>query len=39
MEIYLLGFVEQYRDLVKQALGKHAGELASTGTEKTKPVV
>jgi hypothetical protein len=29
MEINPLDFVEQYRDLVKQALGKHAGEPAS----------
>jgi len=31
MEIDLLDFVEQCRDLAKQALGKHAGEPASGG--------
>ncbi len=29
MEIDFLDFVEQYRDIAKQALGKHAGEPAS----------
>jgi hypothetical protein len=31
MEVDLLDFVEQCRDLAKQALGKHAGESASGG--------
>ena len=31
MEIDILDFVEQCRDLAKQALGKHAGEPASGG--------
>ena len=31
MEIDILDFIEQCRDLAKQALGKHAGEPASGG--------
>ncbi|SNR61244.1 Transposase domain [Halorubrum vacuolatum] len=31
MEINILDFIEQCRDLAKQALGKHAGEPASGG--------
>ncbi len=39
MEIDLLDFVEQCRRLVKQALGNHAGELASGGFARRKHVV
>ena len=31
MEIDIPGFIEQCRDIAKQALGKHAGEPASGG--------
>ena len=31
MEVDLLGFVEQCRDLAKQAIGKHVGDPASGG--------
>jgi hypothetical protein len=31
MEIDILDFIEQRRDLAKQALGKHTGEPASSG--------
>jgi len=36
MEVDLLDFVEQCRRLVKQALGKHAGEPASGGFARWK---
>jgi len=39
MEVDLLDFVEQCRRLVKQALGKHAGEPASGGFARWKHVV
>lgn len=39
MEVDLLDFVEQCRHLVKQALGKHAGEPASGGFARWKHVV
>ncbi|MFD2373806.1 IS5 family transposase [Haloarchaeobius iranensis] len=39
MEVDLLDFVEQCRQLVKQALGKHAGEPASGGFARWKHVV
>ena len=39
MEVDLLDFVEQCRHLVKQALGKHAGERASGGFARRKHVV
>jgi len=39
MEVDLLDFVEQCRQLVKQALGKHAGEHASGGFARWKHVV
>jgi IS5 family transposase len=39
MEIDLLDFVENCRDLAKQALGKHAGEPASGGFARWKHVV
>ncbi|ELZ26368.1 ISH9-type transposase [Natrinema limicola JCM 13563] len=39
MEIDLLDFVEQCRDLAKQALGKHAGEPASGGSARWVHVV
>jgi hypothetical protein len=39
MEVDILDFVEQCRRLVKQALGKHAGEPASGGFARWKHVV
>ncbi|MDB9281605.1 IS5/IS1182 family transposase, partial [Halorubrum ezzemoulense] len=39
MEVDLLDFVERCRRLVKQALGKHAGEPASGGFARWKHVV
>jgi IS5 family transposase len=39
MEVDLLDFVEQCRHLVKQALGRHAGEPASGGFARWKHVV
>jgi len=39
MEVDLLDFVEQCRRLLKQALGKHAGEPASGGFARWKHVV
>jgi hypothetical protein len=39
MEVDLFDFVEQYRHLVRQALGKHAGEPASGGFARWKHVV
>ena len=39
MKVDLLNFVEQCRHLVKQALGKHAGEPASGGFARWKHVV
>ncbi|MFC7198377.1 IS5 family transposase [Halospeciosus flavus] len=39
MEVDILDFVEQCRDLAKQALGKHAGEPATGGFARWKHVV
>ena len=39
MEIDILDFIEQCRDLAKQALGKHAGEPASGGVARWVHVV
>jgi hypothetical protein len=39
MEIDILDFIEQCRHLAKQALGKHAGEPASSGFARWKHVV
>ena len=39
MGVYLLDFVEQCRHLVKQSLGKRAGEPASGGFARRKHVV
>jgi IS5 family transposase len=39
MEVNLLNSVEQCRHLVKQALGRHAGELASGGFTRWKHIV